>query len=123
MNLWELEPDEWEGEMVYAVRHPSVGHWCGYLGLPEGHPWHGLDYDNIEPSPDVHGGLTYAANHKPRQESDGLWWIGFDCAHGGDYTPGSPSAWDTGAAYRTLEYVKQELLKLAKQAADAGKGQ
>ena len=32
----------------------------------------------------VHGGLTYAADHAPYGEPDGLWWFGFDCAHGGE---------------------------------------
>jgi len=57
------------------------GHLCGYICIPEGHPWKGLGenalYDNI----DVHGGITYN-----KEEEDG-YWIGFDCAHSSDIVP------------------------------------
>ena len=34
---------------------------------------------------DVHGGLTYGDNsHNYPVESEGIWWLGFDCAHAGD---------------------------------------
>lgn len=66
----------------------------GYVQIPEGHPWRGLDYDDIDVR--VHGGLTYADNG----------WIGFDCLHRGDYWPGQREfgqlcrsgdiAWDPG---------------------------
>ena len=46
----------------------------GYIGLPPEHPWYNKHYNDIECN--VHGGLTYAANHP-----DGYWWIGFDTAH------------------------------------------
>lgn len=33
-------------------------HLCGYLAVPEGHPWYGKHYGDI--GADVHGGLTYS---------------------------------------------------------------
>ena len=40
---WLTEPDrlEWthEGYPCLAVRN-SFGAWCGYVGVPEGHPWY-----------------------------------------------------------------------------------
>jgi hypothetical protein len=36
-------------------------HYCGYVTVPAGHPWHGLGY--AKPpivDIDVHGGITYA---------------------------------------------------------------
>ena len=47
---WDSEPDrvEWRdpasGYACLALRGP-VGAWCGYVGVPEGHPAHGLHYD------------------------------------------------------------------------------
>ena len=114
--IWDDEPVEWEAEMAYACRGPLL-HWCGYVGLPPEHPWFGKDYDQIEPYPEVHGGLTYSDDHKPKHESDGLWWIGFDCAHAGDLVPGLGH----DGVYRSLEYVKQEITGLMRQAVEANR--
>jgi len=57
----------------------------GYVGVPEGHPWFGVPYDEINVG--VHGGLTYGSDHFPRKEEpkkDGLWWVGFDTRHYND---------------------------------------
>lgn len=63
---------------------PAMGHRCGYVRLPENHVWHGYHHMDIE-SIAVHGGVTFSGPHK--QLGPG-WWIGFDCAHYGDYVPG-----------------------------------
>lgn len=108
-----------------AVRHQSSGHWCGYVGLPPGHPLHGKSYE--EPNVDVHGGLTFADKcnesatpctgicHIPLNgRPDDVWWFGFDCAHFGDRSPGFDIVGHTGK-YRTLNYVKKQCAKLAVQ--------
>lgn len=46
-----------------------MGHRCGYVTVPEGHPCAGKDYDELDV--EVHGGLTYALDNQ----------FGFDCAH------------------------------------------
>jgi len=67
---------------------------------------------------DVHGGLTYAEDHKPHQKPDGLWWFGFDCAHLGDFMPAYDDQYGIPeGTYRTAEYVKKECEKLAEQLA------
>jgi hypothetical protein len=76
-----------EGEAYgfqWTVVHNTMGYRCGYIRLPENHPWHGCDYDIIDAS--VHGGLTFS---EPDESCDAPgpdsgWWIGFDCAHAGD---------------------------------------
>ena len=116
---WQQEPDKIQGVddatglPVLAVRHPRSGHWCGYVGVPEGHPVFGLDYDAADalgPEHDdggwrgflVHGGLTFADTcqddpeakehgicHIPQPgESDRVWWLGFDMCHAWDRSPG-----------------------------------
>lgn len=117
-------------------RVEGSGHLCGYVAVPPGHPWHGLDWDEI--SAEVHGGLTYASEcsesvcHVPAHgESDDVWWIGFDCAHSGDLIPLSsqfiafPDFGDSpyGTTYRTIEYVRAECESLARQAKEAGHDQ
>jgi hypothetical protein len=134
---WDNEPDkmQWQDEETglpcLAVRGPG-GHWCGYVGVPEGHPYFEKDYDDC--TVDVHGGLTFADHcqevesectgvcHKPGDgEQDNVWWLGFDCAHCYDLSPTSESfrrqlGWSaSGGCYRTLTFVQAEAAKLAEQ--------
>ena len=62
----------------------DMGHRCGYVGLPKGHKYYGLDYNKLDDI-EVHGGWTYQgeSNGYPVESVD-TWWIGFDCAHYGD---------------------------------------
>lgn len=47
---WDYEPDRdtWTDEATglpcVAQRAGTLGHWCGYVGLPDDHPLHGCDY-------------------------------------------------------------------------------
>lgn len=152
---WMSEPDrvEWRSEaapdIALLIVRGNMGQLCGYVGLPPGHPWHGKDY--MQPDVSVHGGLTYASPcdeegricHVPQPgEPDAVWWLGFDCAHGGDYwymqhgpnsevaqkiggimgsgvyTPPPPSEdrWlSLQGTYRDLAYVRAEVESLAAQ--------
>ena len=56
-------------------------YYCGYVGVPQGHSLFGADYD--EASVYAHGGLTFSARHSL---IPGYWFLGFDCAHGNDFT-------------------------------------
>lgn len=138
---WHDEPDkaQWvdaeTGYACLAVRNRS-GAWCGYVGLPPGHRYHGTDYDNVPVY--VHGGLTYASFcqedaeeghgicHIPEPGApDAVWWLGFDCAHLGDLCPQAPVyGRDFPGApretYRTLAYVQEECHQLAGQLAARG---
>jgi hypothetical protein len=97
---------------------PELGHWCGYVLLPEDHPWHGKCYDDIDVDY-VHGGLTYVGTANDEELGNlNLWRIGFDCAHAGDLVPGSKSSYD-GDVYRTQDYVTRETEKLAELAHQA----
>jgi hypothetical protein len=78
----------------------STGWGCGYVGVPPGHPWHGLGEPNVQ----IHGGITWSDSHLPGEPPDGNWWIGFDTAHGGD----NPT--NCGRAYceSQLELLRQQ---------------
>ena len=90
---------------------PLYGAINGYVQLPDGHPWRGLDYDNIDV--EVHGGLTYASGD----------WIGFDCLHCGDYWPGQEKRYGIGKCDSdtvwNAEMVAAEARALARKVAAA----
>lgn len=149
---WDDEPDKahWVDEATgldcLAVRNLGGGFWCGYVGVPQGHPAYGKSYDDLGDVA-VHGGLTYAAPcrgnvcHVPEPgRPDTVWWLGFDCAHSGDFSPHSNSYvgdpilgqfykepydhlvsgklgqvdW-SHEVYRTFEYVQEQCKALAAQ--------
>jgi hypothetical protein len=62
----------------WAVIANGMGHRCGYVLIPAGHPWHGKNYNDIYEYPDVHGGLTFS---KYATFTSRGYWIGFDCNH------------------------------------------
>lgn len=126
---WENEPDrvEWTlGAFACLARRTYNGAWCGYVGVPEGHPWWGVDRNDIPAR--GHSGITWASESDP--ESDmchvGIdaprYWIGFDCNHASDLSPldvlmGCPKL--PGAEYRTIEYVMSCVERLVEQCAAA----
>jgi hypothetical protein len=127
---WHDEPDkvQWQDEATgypcLIVRNCS-GALCGYVGVGPDHPCYQMNYDDV--GFEVHGGLTFsnkcqpgtedhAICHKVEEgESDDVWWLGFDCAHGGDRSPRYNYSDDD--EYRTIEYVKAEARSLARQLA------
>ena len=97
---WDNEPDriEWrspDGVACLMVRN-RFGNWCGYAAVPPGHPWYEKDHDEVEAH--AHGGLTYASfcqtdggpicHIAQPGEPERVWWLGFDCGHAFDYSPG-----------------------------------
>ena len=122
----------------YLIVGLPMGHRCGYVRVPVDHPWHGIHYDApadgsapreddpyerlLEARVQVHGGLTWSGKLPPEEG----WWLGFDCAHGGDAK--DPSLMNDeyretygkfpdfpGAVIRTTAYVRDECDQLAKQ--------
>ncbi len=127
---WSGEPDRVAFELGgfrCVLDRDSSGAWCGYIGIPPGHPWHGLYYGDVKAS--AHQGLTYGRQDVPARLTSGapadLHWFGFDCAHtgSGDLTP----AWATwhqrhgfpllpNLVYKTIDYARSQLERLAQQA-------
>jgi hypothetical protein len=67
----------------------------GYVGVPPGHPFNGLFYNDLPDGVhDVHGGVTFSESveefngvlkkHFPLMNLTGWWFFGFDTAHAGD---------------------------------------
>lgn len=133
MQDWQYEPNEEDieaGELYprYIRRMPEMGHLCGYIAVPPEHPWAIMGYEKVPC--DVHGGLTYGASaddfYGGSVAPAGWAVFGFDCAHAGDMLPstyerlkGRIANADAGVLYgeyRTIEFVRTQLLSLAKQA-------
>lgn len=135
---WSKEHDkeQWQdpttGLPCLIVRGP-LGGLCGYVGVDENHRYFGVHYNDVPA--DVHGGLTFSNKcqgnpeghsicHLPAEgEADEVWWFGFDCGHVGDLLPGVEKRYAMtrgrypSDVYRTLEYVRAEVTRLAAQLA------
>lgn len=133
---WSDEPEDkvvWVDEATdldcMAVRN-TFGVWCGYVGVPPGHRFHGVDYGEVDVR--VHGGLTFsgACSPSPKGPQEGIchleqdgrpgsvWWLGFDCNHAWDIAPGADFGMPMpGSEYRDLGYVVGECQSLAEQVA------
>jgi hypothetical protein len=99
----------------WCVMFNRNGFRCGYVGIPQGHPWYEKSYGDIPC--ECHGGLTFA------QIKDVTWWIGFDCGHAGDAPDPnlSKSYYDLGwvratDVIRSQDYVEQECISICMQA-------
>lgn len=128
---WFDEPHRIEfsshGFDCLMVRNVTMGHWCGYVGVPNTHPYFGQHYDKCDV--DVHGGLTYCDScqdivcHLADIDSEPLWWLGFDCAHFMDLIPAMHFMTDPHCrrrdmlppTYKDVVFVQTEIKALAEQ--------
>lgn len=98
---WQNEPDrvQWvhAGYACLALRHPMFGSWCGYVGVDRAHPCYGRDWNtgSLIDELKAHCGINYSAAcdgeicHVPEPGMpEDVWWLGFDCHHGFDFSPG-----------------------------------
>lgn len=143
---WQHEPDkaQWVDpatDLDCLIVRGRLGALCGYVGVPPGHVVYGVDYGDAEDEHDfeVHGGLSFSdlcaegddescgICHVPLPgRAPDVWWLGFDCAHFMDLSPGLDASlrWmgirDTvfsGETYRTIDYVRAQCAYLAAQVA------
>lgn len=92
-------------KVPWHIPQITAGWGNGYIGVPPEHPWYRKDYDDI--SADVHGGLTYADNHAPKEKPDGYWWLGFDTGHLKDTPDNCPESYVDAQ----IEYLRQQALE------------
>lgn len=134
-GAWDTEPDkrQWtdaETGLPCLIRRGPHGALCGYVGVPDGHPAFERHYDYVDV--DVHGGLTYADFCSESEhgichvvepgEPDRVWWLGFDCAHSGDFCPrySHRNTYSYDEQYRDFAYVTEQVQGLARQLAQIG---
>ena len=94
---WVEEPDEvtfeHEGFKCRIIRAAALeglsptqymfgGHLCGYVQVPESHPWYNVG-SIFDAQADIHGGITFA----DYAFEEGEFWAGFDCGHSFDIIP------------------------------------
>ncbi len=151
MQTWKtIDKSEWCTELCDEfLDEPDKAHWideetkldclivrgpagalCGYVGVPNSHPFFEVEYSNIDHQIEVHGGLTFSDKCSPDESPEKgichtgnvankiVWWLGFDCAHGCDIVPKYDSLSDNSySTYRTFGYVKKQVEYLARQLA------
>ena len=124
----ELDRMDWQDQatgLSCRVIRISLGHLCGYVGIPKTHSLYGrpdisMD-DTIEvlPNFDVHGGITWSAEWGVEEHyGNDLWWVGFDCAHGMDYSPAMEvhmPGFKRAKKYKDVNYVRNQTTSLAQQ--------
>lgn len=136
-GAWDNEPDriEWRGPggMPCLIARNSLGALCGYVALPSAHPWATLDMQSGTPDVECHGGITYGPVRCSADgpichvalagEANTVRWIGFDCCHCWDLTPGMyasrgslRNALPMSGVYRDVAFVRGEVERLAEQA-------
>lgn len=76
-----LYTDIYKGYTYYVVSYGT--HPCGYVEIPEGHPYYNVHYDNLDIR--CHGGLTFNDKLAFEGIAYGKYCIGWDYAHVGDY--------------------------------------
>ena len=132
------EPDRMQFEApgtglpCLIVPHRTLDLLCGYVGVPNGHPWHGKETDGLfaragyidvtftgscEPAADERYGICHVPT---KDEPDHEWWIGLHCAHAHDISPGlayPPLVAD--AECRDMSFVKNTITVLAEECARA----
>ena len=65
----------------------------------------------------VHGGITYTGTGVDADGKPDTFRLGFDCAHSGDWSPSRPVLSEYQDIYRTIDYVREETMRLAEQLA------
>jgi hypothetical protein len=111
MLIKEWITKEWitkVGLPARIMKNPSIDTFCGYVGFDEKSGFYKVHYEKLD-SVVVHGGLTFSGNF---DDSD-LWWVGYDCAHSGDYSKFNPSG-----KIRDVDYCTKQCENLAKQLID-----
>lgn len=120
-----------------AVLFQPMGFRTGYVRIPEKHPWFNKPYNELGVA--CHGGLTYGRPYlvNVSDESEGHYWIGFDCGHYGDandydtttklfmwnpnvtknllYSAMLDERYPTGGVVRSLKYCEGECKNIVDQ--------
>ncbi len=119
--------EEWENESSW-LEFEHAGFKCliaregdlnlsGYVSVPDEHPYYGKRYKEV--NADAHRGLSFGAKLWNAAEEQWMenWWFGFDCAHPGDLVPAKGKQTEN-EVYRNIDYVTNEVKKLAEQLAE-----
>lgn len=99
---------EYKGYTCVVKEHPRMGHYLGYVGVPEDHVAAVIgDYEDI-PVP-VHGGLTFSGEDLQGVSKESGFWVGWDYAH----------IFDQGKDY-SLEDIVEDVEDVVNQLSEIG---
>jgi len=119
---WLSEPNRLEFEhaglrcLILRDKFLFLG---GYVGLPPEHPYFEKHFRDMDVK--AHGGLTFSGRGDGERRTKGLWWVGFYCDRPGDRVPSREFPDRGGEVYRNIEYVQNEVKKLAEKLAELTK--
>lgn len=128
---WDNEPDFEVFQICGAgwnylgiVRRLPMGNLSGYVMQLVDDPCYNFTMNDCSDL-DVHGGVTFGNTHPDianltTVQFDNLWFIGFDCGHANDFTPGLDNrlhGYHGTLTYRDWKFVKQQVISLAEQIA------
>lgn len=82
MILYVIRNPQWKKSNNFPVITRGWGN--GYVAVPPTHCLHGIDYDTLLYSIDVHGGLTYTDFGNGENAPKDWWVFGFDTSHYND---------------------------------------
>lgn len=114
-------------DMILGMIKMEFGWGNGYVVIPEGHPLHGMEYDEIYEVIDiqVHGGLTFSAPasdliDNPKwaieREDKNSWIIGFDTMHFGDNSYNCSESYVINECKNLISQIEEmELVNLDKR--------
>lgn len=102
-KLAEGEVGEYKWMVLSLGSHP-----CGYVSVPQNHPFYGKDYFEIDNRIEAHGRLTFSGKLRNIEGR----WFGWDYAHAGDFT--FPFVM-TGDKLWTTQKIVNECLNVIKQ--------
>lgn len=104
-TLAEGQVGEYKWKAISLGTHP-----CGYVAIPQNHPFYKKDYFEIDSRIEPHGGLTFSG----KLQGSNDYWFGWDYAHVGDYT-----CWaiygDAGDKKWSTQEIVDECLNVIKQ--------
>lgn len=130
---WSNEPDKisWVDNatnLPCLIVRNSFGAWCGYVGVNHNHPYFRKHYSslNLEAHWDVNfsnfsqkgdvSGVLHPIEYD--DESNVLWYLGFDCSHYGDLIPLLQNPY-AKSVYRNAVYAMKGVESLARQLNEA----
>ncbi|MDE2104647.1 MAG: hypothetical protein KGL39_45850 [Patescibacteria group bacterium] len=119
-SIWTIWDDLASGLKV-AIQQNSLGLFCGYVMIPEGHSYFCVHYQELEDYYAVHGGLTFSGVKLPSGDGPEGWWIGFDCAHCDDFELdvddddeySFESRWTIEMVVKEVEHLAQQVIESA----------
>lgn len=128
-GAWSNEPDKitWidnTTNLPCLILRNNFGAWCGYVGISSGHPCFEVPHSKVRLV--TNRELTFSSfawiydvggvSHPTEKDENTYWWLGFSCSdYEKDLLPKMPSNPYCNPTYKTVEYVMEEVTKLANQ--------